>query len=243
MDELDLYVDGGSRGNPGPAAGAVLIRTRDSDVIHRAGYYLGETTNNVAEYTALLQGVRTVRKLGARQVNIFSDSELLVRQLVGQYRVRNRRLEQLLDQVQRELVGFDRWQIQHVSRSANREADLLVNQALDAGRHVADADPEAPSVPEKTSSRQAGGVERGGGPAVVLVRCTKGASAGVCGANMTADQCFAFSSVLPAGLCVSAASVIVPAVVQLREGSLRGVVTVECPVNGCGARFSLSLAE
>lgn len=126
-----LYCDGASRGNPGPAgAGYVLY---DPDKVKRAaeGRFLGETTNNVAEYQALLLGLNKALELEVRDLKIFSDSELLVRQLKGQYRVRQPHLIPLWLEAGRKLQQFRHYAISHLDRSENREADLLARQAVD----------------------------------------------------------------------------------------------------------------
>ncbi len=139
-----IHIDGGSRGNPGPAAAGVVVATADDGtVLHEAGLFLGKATNNVAEYNGLLAGLKYARKLGADAVQVYSDSELLVRQMSGQYRVKNAGLKPLFEQA-KELAGqFDRCQIDHVRREQNTHADRMVNQALDAKGHVGDADPGA----------------------------------------------------------------------------------------------------
>ena len=98
--KLTVHIDGGSKGNPGPAAAGVVIRTADdSTVIHSAGVYIGEATNNVAEYNGLLEGLRRAEKFGAEEVEFFSDSELLVRQMNGEYRVKNENLIPLFGRI------------------------------------------------------------------------------------------------------------------------------------------------
>lgn len=135
-----IHVDGGARGNPGPAGAGIVISTADDGtVLYQAGLFLGIATNNVAEYKGLLAGLRAAAKLGASQVEAFSDSELIVRQLNGQYRVKNAGLRPLYEQVLQLQGQFDRFSIRHVRREQNKEADRLVNQALDLRRNVEDA--------------------------------------------------------------------------------------------------------
>jgi ribonuclease HI len=126
-----LYVDGASRGNPGPAgAGAVLFdpggRQRAED-----NRYLGETTNNVAEYQALLLGLNLALNLGAKNLQVFSDSQLMVQQLKGAYRVKTPHLFPLWHTAQKALQQFEACTISHLDRELNREADRLANQAID----------------------------------------------------------------------------------------------------------------
>ncbi len=136
-DQLTIHIDGGSRGNPGPAAAGVVIAEGESDKpLHEAGYVLGEATNNVAEYTALIRAVELADGLGGKELSIHSDSELLVKQITGQYRVKNEALAELLEEAQVKLIRFDAWHIKHVKREQNKRADALVNMALDAGEDV-----------------------------------------------------------------------------------------------------------
>ena len=132
--KLIVHVDGGSRGNPGPAAAAAVVSTPDGDVLDQASVTLGETTNNAAEYRGLLLGLERARELGATEVEVVNDSELVARQVDGSYRVRNAELATLHEQALRELARFDGWSIRSVPRAENAAADALVNRALDAPR-------------------------------------------------------------------------------------------------------------
>jgi ribonuclease HI len=126
-----LYCDGASRGNPGPAgAGAVLADPR-GEIRVRASQYLGVATNNVAEYRALLLGLQEARKLGVRKIRVFADSELLVRQLHGSYRVKAPHLLPLWQEASRELQKFEAHAVSHVPRQENSQADGLANLAID----------------------------------------------------------------------------------------------------------------
>jgi len=126
-----LFCDGASRGNPGPAgAGAVLSNPR-GEVAAQLARYLGETTNNVAEYQALILGLREAVRLGARKLQVFADSELLVRQLNGQYRVKSPHLLPLWRLAKIELQNFEAYTVSHVPRAENRLADELANQGID----------------------------------------------------------------------------------------------------------------
>lgn len=126
-----LYCDGASRGNPGQAgAGAVLIDA-SGDIKGQYGEYLGQTTNNVAEYQALLLGLKMARNLGVKKIQVFADSELLVRQLKGQYRVKAPHLLPLYDAAQRARKEFASFAISHVPREMNSLADRLANAAID----------------------------------------------------------------------------------------------------------------
>lgn len=131
---LVVNVDGGARGNPGPAAIAAVVATADGEVLEERGERIGTATNNVAEYRALLLGIGRARELGANEVDLAGDSELVVRQVRGEYRVKNADLRPLHAQVADALAQFDRWSIRHVRREENTAADRLVNEVLDAAR-------------------------------------------------------------------------------------------------------------
>jgi ribonuclease HI len=134
---LTFHIDGGSRGNPGPAACAVIAQdTVTETTIHEAGYYIGNATNNVAEYRALLRALDLSIELGASAVSVISDSELMVRQVTGAYKVKSDDLKPLYDQAQKKLLSIDTWSLKHVLRDKNKRADELANMALDAGRDV-----------------------------------------------------------------------------------------------------------
>jgi ribonuclease HI len=130
-------VDGGARGNPGPAGvGAVL--TDDSGAeLARANAYIGDATNNVAEYRALLLGLERARALGMREIEIVNDSQLVARQLTGEYRVKNEDLKLLHAKARQALGEFERWSIRSVPRAKNEVADALVNEAIDARESTA----------------------------------------------------------------------------------------------------------
>ena len=129
---LVVNVDGGARGNPGPAAIAAVVATPEGQVLEERSERIGDATNNVAEYRAVLLGIDRARALGASELELVGDSELIVRQLLGDYRVKDGALRKLHAQVRKALEGFDRWSIRHVRREENEAADALVNEALDA---------------------------------------------------------------------------------------------------------------
>ena len=129
-----VHVDGGARGNPGPAGIGVVVSAPDGEVLREEGRYIGEATNNVAEYRALLRGLELARELGARAVEVVNDSELVAKQVGGQYKVKHAGLKPLFIEAMRALRGFDRWSVRTVPRAQNADADALVNQALDAAR-------------------------------------------------------------------------------------------------------------
>jgi ribonuclease HI len=127
-----VHVDGGSRGNPGPAGIGVVITDPEAGEIARANDYIGEATNNEAEYEALLLGLDRARALGSREVEIVNDSQLVERQVRGEYRVKKAELRVLRERVFEALKAFDRWSIRSVPREENELADFLVNEAIDA---------------------------------------------------------------------------------------------------------------
>lgn len=129
---LVVHVDGGSRGNPGPAAAAAVVSTPDGEVLAEASEVLGVATNNVAEYRGLLLGLRRARELGATEVDVVNDSELVARQVNGVYKVKHADMRPLFEAATRELAEFERWTVRNVPRAQNAAADALVNQALDA---------------------------------------------------------------------------------------------------------------
>jgi ribonuclease HI len=131
MPTLVVHVDGGARGNPGPAAIGVVISQPDGDVLEERAEEIGVATNNVAEYRALLRGLERAAALGAREVEIVNDSELVARQLTGVYKVKHPAMKPLHEQAIAALGGFDRWRIRSVPRTENARADALVNAALD----------------------------------------------------------------------------------------------------------------
>jgi ribonuclease HI len=129
-----VHVDGGARGNPGPAAAAAVLSTPGGDVLDEATETIGVATNNVAEYRGLLLGLRRARELGADEVEVVNDSELVARQITGAYKVKHKDLKPLHGAALAALSGFDSWSIRSVPRAQNAAADALVNQALDAAR-------------------------------------------------------------------------------------------------------------
>jgi ribonuclease HI len=129
---LTVHVDGGARGNPGPAAIGVAVSDPDGNVLERHSETIGVATNNVAEYRALLRGIEAARSLGAAEIELVGDSELVVKQVKGEYRVKDPGLKPLHAEVRAALAPFASWTIRHVRREQNAEADRLVNAALDA---------------------------------------------------------------------------------------------------------------
>ena len=126
-----MNVDGGARGNPGPAAIAAVVTTPTGEVVDAVGEAIGRATNNVAEYRALLLGIDRAKEAGAREVDLVGDSELVVKQVKGEYKVKDAGLRPLHAEVSAALEDFERWSIRHVRREQNTAADALVNETLD----------------------------------------------------------------------------------------------------------------
>ena len=126
-------MDGGARGNPGPAAAAAVVSTPEGEVLDEASVALGTATNNVAEYRGLLLGLERARELGATEVDVVNDSELIAHQVNGTYRVKHPDMVPLHRAAQEALRGFERWSLRPVPRAKNAHADALVNRALDMG--------------------------------------------------------------------------------------------------------------
>ncbi len=126
-----VHVDGGARGNPGPAAAACVVSAPDGEVLGECARLLGTQTNNVAEYSALLLGLERARELGATEVDVVGDSELIAKQVQGIYKVKHPAMRPLHLEAMAALRDFDRWSIKTVPRAQNARADALVNAALD----------------------------------------------------------------------------------------------------------------
>src|SRR5690242_17786951 len=162
-----INIDGGSRGNPGPAAYGVLIRDANGGVIAKLKKYIGRFTNNVAEYYGLIAAMDYAQSHGVRAIRIESDSELLVKQMRGQYKVKSVDLQPLYERAQKMSKAFDSFRIDHVYRELNREADALANEALDEteakpANPANPATPAKPTSPERTGPRRVPARFRGG---------------------------------------------------------------------------------
>jgi tryptophan 2,3-dioxygenase/ribonuclease HI len=149
--QVVVQVDGGARGNPGPAAAAAVVSAPDGTVLDETSVTLGHATNNVAEYRGLLLGLERAAALGASEVDVVNDSELVAKQVDGSYKVRNADLKPLHEQAKAALGGFERWSIRSVPRAQNAAADALVNRALDG-------DERAPGAP-RPETVSAGGTD------------------------------------------------------------------------------------
>jgi ribonuclease HI len=258
---LIIHVDGGARGNPGPAGAGVVIRRDDGRLLFEAGYYLGKQTNNAAEYHALIRALQRAQSFGDQPIRVCSDSELLVRQITGVYRVKSPTLGQFFEQVQMLLLRVPCWNLQHVPREENRRADELVNLAIDRRCdvvvHDVDAGPgESPSpgaAPVQSSADGlATGISAAGSPTLegpasygVRVVVARAPEPKECPAGGCAFESFTVRSTLPEGLCIHAAHALVPTILAMlntapQEFGALPTMTVRCTRRGCRATFHLS---
>jgi len=233
---LKIHIDGAARGNPGPAAAGVVIHDHQGRQILEVGYLLQPMTNNQAEYHALLLALQAADKWGDRQITVHSDSELLVRQLTGRYRLRSEELRPLFEQAQKLLLRFDNWQLNHIPRDANTRADQLANKALDARADVIDVQ-LGDVTPHRPTAQTTG-------PIVIVAECTKAPADNACPADCQAGQRFRFADVLPAGLCLHAAQSMINAVMALRYSAEQDktdipALTIRCSRRECQAVFEL----
>ena len=136
-DQIIIHTDGGSRGNPGPAAAAFILTDSAGNKLDAGGFFLGRTTNNVAEYTGIVKALEAARRLGAKQVTVFTDSELLVKQVNGEYKVKSGQIRPLFQQTVALLNELKSWKVLHITREKNKEADKLTNRALNLEQDVA----------------------------------------------------------------------------------------------------------
>jgi len=146
MADLVAHIDGGSRGNPGPAAFAAVMKTANGELVDEVSGFLGHTTNNVAEYQALLAALDFALAHKCRRLRVLADSELLVRQINGAYKVKNHNLKPLYERAKQLISRLESFSIQHVYREENHEADRLANRTMDAARkagHVSSRDEES----------------------------------------------------------------------------------------------------
>jgi ribonuclease HI len=171
-DTATIHIDGASRGNPGDAAYAVVIDLPGRPRIEESGV-LGTETNNVAEYTALIKALEKAKHLGLRRLHIHSDSELIVKQVKGEYKIKNDDLKWLADEAKTLMKDFASVTLTHVRREENKRADQLCNQALDAAKPKKPAPATVPKSPKKPAATVGDGRVREG--AVECLRSAKGA--------------------------------------------------------------------
>lgn len=130
-NQYHLYIDGGARGNPGPAASAWILTDSEGNVVKSHAERIGTATNNVAEYRALLEGLKETARRGIGDITVYSDSELLVRQMQGVYKIKNEKLQEIAGDVIKLRNAIQLFKIKHIRRELNKDADALVNTALD----------------------------------------------------------------------------------------------------------------
>lgn len=136
IDTIIAYVDGGSRGNPGPAASAWVLKTPDGNFLQSKAFFLGQATNNVAEYTAFNKALEAAVNLKAQKLTIFSDSKLLVKQINGDFKVKSEHIKPLISRAMELLKAFKDWNVQFIPREQNWQADNLVNKALNLSKNI-----------------------------------------------------------------------------------------------------------
>jgi ribonuclease HI len=260
---LIIHIDGGARGNPGPAGAGVVIKAEDGRPIHEAGYFLGRQTSNAAEYHALIRALTRAQRCACQRLCVYSDSELLVRQITGEYQVKSPKLAQLYQQVQLLLLKVSSWTVRHVPREENARADELANLAMDQRRDVIvfDADEAAggPATDATTKRAPPAGDESPdqaarvptkveGWPTdrTVRVAIAQQPNAEACPAAGSCTQGdFTVTSTLPQALCVHAAHALLPTLLAIlntepQEFAAVPTLTVRCGYPGCGAVFHLS---
>lgn len=130
-ERANIYIDGAARGNPGEAGIGIILKDEQGQQIRELYKYIGQTTNNIAEYTALIYGLQEAIILGLKEVVVHSDSELLVKQLNGEYRVKNSNLKLHYEQFLHLKSGFNKLEVRQISRAENKQSDKLANQAID----------------------------------------------------------------------------------------------------------------
>ncbi|MHC5060330.1 MAG: phosphoribosylglycinamide formyltransferase [Planctomycetota bacterium] len=166
-DRIFIYTDGGSRGNPGPAAAAFVLKNAGKRIIGGKAFFLGDTTNNVAEYAGLVKALSAARQAGAKTIEAFSDSQLMVRQINGQYRVKSSNLKEYYAECMELLAEFESWRITHILRDKNKQADELANRAMDLKKDVT---LKPPGRPPGSKSIRLGILLSGGGRTMVNIQ-------------------------------------------------------------------------
>lgn len=150
QSRVTAFCDGGSRGNPGPAGYGVFVQAEDGSPLAELSDFIGKRTNNVAEYSGLLAALEWALANGASQLKVVSDSELMVKQMKGQYRVNSPELRPLYEEAKRRAAQLARFEMQHVLRGKNKEADRLANEAMDRGTGKGPAGRPAAKAPAKS---------------------------------------------------------------------------------------------
>jgi formyltetrahydrofolate-dependent phosphoribosylglycinamide formyltransferase len=159
-------IDGGSRGNPGPAAAAFILNDASGKQLEAKAFFLGRATNNVAEYTGLVKALEAAAQIGSERICVFSDSELLVKQINGQYKVKSEQIRPLYRRAVNLLEKFKNWEVRHVTRDKNKKADNLVNRALDTEHDIKS---KKKSAKPKTRPIRLGVLISGGGTTLINI--------------------------------------------------------------------------
>ncbi len=233
---LLLFVDGGSRGNPGPSGVGVVLKDGDAGTpVHQAGYFLGKMTNNVAEYRGLLRGLEVAAELGAQRIAIRSDSQLMVEQVNGRWKVKHANLQPLHAEATALLRRFAWWEMKYVPRDQNKEADGLANRAMDAKKDVlvvVRGERQAASAAAATGGEQTGaGAGEAASPTLPCFTAMLRGKARACLAGTGADNEYTFGPTTPDGFCIHAAAA------ALADGPLQwpvGKRTGETRCRACG---------
>jgi phosphoribosylglycinamide formyltransferase-1 len=164
IEQITIYTDGGSRGNPGPAAAGFVLADSNGNQLQAKAMFLSRTTNNVAEYTAIIKALQAAKQIGAKRLTLFSDSELLVKQINGQYKVKSEQIRPLFRQTINLINEFEDCKVKHITRNKNKQADELVNQALNLEQDI-ESGPQAEPAPaaknKKTCPPEAGKIRLG----------------------------------------------------------------------------------
>lgn len=265
---LIIHIDGGSRGNPGPAGAGVVIHRDDGVLIHESAHFLGKQTNNAAEYLALIHALRRATCCESTTIRVNSDSQLLVRQITGEYQVKNPKLLEFYEQAQLLLIKVPRWTMRHIPREQNSRADKLANIAMTRGKSVVVFDIEQDAVTTIEAERDApvphGAVASDSAsptaktPAerslpnderrAVQVVVAEMPNPSTCPALDALSGTISITHTLPAGLCVHAAQALLPTVIAIlnmdpSESSAVPTMTVRCSHPECAASFHVSPAR
>jgi phosphoribosylglycinamide formyltransferase-1 len=164
--DLIAYIDGASRGNPGPAASGYILQDPTGCRLQAKAFFIGHTTNNIAEYTALIKAIEAAKVLSTEDLIVYTDSELLARQIKGQYKVKSERIRPLFEQAINLLAEFKSYQVQHITRDKNKQADELVNKALNLKRNV---EVKAVSINHRKKPIRLGVLISGGGTTLMNI--------------------------------------------------------------------------
>ncbi|OQA03701.1 MAG: Phosphoribosylglycinamide formyltransferase [Planctomycetes bacterium ADurb.Bin401] len=167
VNTISIFTDGGSRGNPGPAAGAFVVCDENNNPLFSTAKFIPHATNNIAEYTGLLSALEKAVSLEAKNVKIYSDSELMVRQINGEYKVKNENLRQLYSQCVCLLENFSKWEIKHIPREKNTKADKLVNRAIDGRSDIEEKSPS--EIDSQSNHLRLGFLISGGGRTLINI--------------------------------------------------------------------------